>query len=109
MLGGLIEANLEQHPERRRDFDALAARVGLQATDIEEAVTLDFERGRLTVHSALLPGCAVTIRADSETVIALSNQDYRRILAALFGGRLRIDGMRHLGTLNRVTRVFSVK
>ena len=109
MLGGLIEANLEQHPDRRGDFAALEGRVAIQATDIDEAVTLDFRRGTLVVHSRLLPETSVTIRADSETVSALSTQDYRRIGGALLSRRLRIDGMRHVGMLNRVTRLFSVK
>jgi hypothetical protein len=36
MLGGLIEANVMANPEKRKDFDALAARVGIWVSDIEE-------------------------------------------------------------------------
>src|SRR5438094_1419821 len=42
MLGGLIRANVESREERRRDFDALAARVGLWLSDVEDGVPLDF-------------------------------------------------------------------
>ena len=52
VLGGLIEANVGARPERRRDFDSLQARVGIAVTDIDEAVTLEFQGGRLLVDGA---------------------------------------------------------
>jgi hypothetical protein len=73
MLGGLIEANVEGRPEKRGDFESLKARVGVFVTDIEEAVTLEFQGGRLVVHNGLQPGRDLTIRADAETVMQLSN------------------------------------
>ena len=44
MLGGLIEANVESRPERKKDFDVLGARVGIWVTDIDEGVTSTFKR-----------------------------------------------------------------
>jgi hypothetical protein len=123
MLGGLIEANVVANPEKRKDFDALAARVGIWVTDIEEGVTLVFDAGGLTVYNGLEPRRTITIRAEAETVMSLSNLKIgpfglpvyydgvgRGVALKLMRGKLRIDGMlTNIGTLNRVTRVFSVQ
>ena len=122
VLGGLIEANIGSRPEKRRDFDSLRARVCVYVTDIDAGVTLDFQGGSLVVHSALQEGCELTIRADSETVMQLSNirigfarmPNYldstgRDVVARMLRGRLRIHGLLgNLTTLNQVTRLFSV-
>ena len=122
MLGGLIEANVENRPEKRKDFETLAARVGIFVTDIDEGVTLDFQRGSLLVHNGLQPKRDITIRAEADTVMNLSNLKIgpfgmpvyydevgRGIAMKLVRGRLRIDGLiGNLATLNTVTRIFSV-
>jgi hypothetical protein len=122
MLGGLIMANVTARPERRRDFDDLMARVGVAITDIDEAVTLEFQRGHLVVHNGLQPGRDLTIRADAETVMQLSSvrigfagmPNYlggagRQVVARILRRQLRIDGiLGNLTTLNQVTRLFSV-
>jgi hypothetical protein len=122
MLGGLIEANVEASEERRRDFDDLRARVGVFVTDIDEGVTLDFQSGHLVVRCGLEPGRDVTIRADSETVMHLSNvrigfaglpnyldSNGREVVTRILRGTLRIEGIfGNLTVLNQVTRLFSV-
>jgi hypothetical protein len=123
MLGGLIEANVLADPSKRRDFDALTARVGIWVTDIDEGVTLVFESGRLTVYNGLEPRRTITIRAEAETVMSLSNLKIgvfrlpvyydgvgRGVALKLLQGKLKIDGMlANVATLNRVTRIFSVQ
>jgi hypothetical protein len=123
MLGGLIEANVAASPAKRKDFDELKARVGIFVTDIDEGVTLDFDGGALVVHNGLAPKRDITIRAEADTVMSLSNlrigplgmpvyfdQVGRGIAARLLRRRLRIDGLLgNLATLNSVTRIFSVK
>ena len=123
MLGGLIQANVQGKPERRRDFDQLRAGVGVWVTDIDEGVTLEFKGGSLTVHNGLTPGRDLTIRADADTVMSLSNlriglfnlpvyydQVGRGVAAKMFTGRLRVEGLvGNLATLNMVTRIFSVQ
>lgn len=123
MLGGLIEANAENSAAKRKDFDALEARVGVFVTDIDEGVTLEFERGTLTVHNGLKPKRDLTIRADADTVMNLSNLRIgmfglpvyfdavgRGVVAKMVTGRLRIDGLLgNIATLNSVTRIFSVR
>ena len=122
MLGGLIEANVVSRPEKLKDFHNLKARVGIFVTDIDEAVTLDFEGGHLLVRNGLADGRDVTIRADADTVMQLSNvrigfggvPNYldstgREVAGKMLRGRLKIEGLvGNLTTLNRVTRLFSV-
>ena len=123
MLGGLIGANVTSRPEKKQDFDTLVARVGIWVTDIDEGVTLAFDAGKLTVHNGLEPNRTITIRAEAETVMSLSNLKIglfgmpvyydevgRGVAAKLLQGRLKIDGMlSNIATLNRVTRIFSVQ
>jgi hypothetical protein len=123
MLGGLIEANVQTRPEKRKDFESLAARVGIFVTDIDEGVTLDFQNGSLVVHSGLQPKRDITIRAEAATVMNLSNLKIgmfgmpvyfdevgRDIVLKLMQGKLRIDGiLGNVATLNTVTRIFSVQ
>jgi hypothetical protein len=123
MLGGLIEANVQANASKHKDFDALSARVGIWVTDIDEGVTLVFESGRLTVYNGLEPRRTITIRAEAETVMSLSNLKIgvmgmpvyydgvgRGVALKLLQGKLKIDGMlTNVATLNRVTRIFSVQ
>jgi hypothetical protein len=122
MLGGLIEANVSAGLEKQSDFRALRARVGIEVVDIDEAVTLDFVEGRLTVYNGLKPNRAITISGDSETVMQLSNlrvglfglpvidSTSREVVTKVATRRLRIDGLPlHALLLNRLTRVFSVR
>jgi len=122
MLGGLIEANVGNRPEKQKDFDSLEARVGIWVTDIDEGVTLDFQKGHLVVHNGLWPKRDITIRAEAGTVMNLSNLKIglfgmpvyydgvgREVAGKLVLGKLRIEGLLgNLATLNTVTRIFSV-
>lgn len=123
MLGGLIEANVEGRPEKKKDFVDLGARVGIFVTDIDEGVTLDFQKGHLVVHNGLQPRRDITIRAEADTVMNLSNLKIgpfgmpvyfdevgRGVVAKLAQRKLRIDGLLgNIATLNTVTRIFSVQ
>lgn len=123
MLGGLIEANIAASAPKRKDFDDLRARVGVFVTDIDEGVTLDFGKGALVVYNGLQPNRDLTIRAEADTVMSLSNLKIglfgmpvyydevgRGVATKLLRGKLRIDGLLgNLATLNSVTRVFSVQ
>jgi hypothetical protein len=123
MLGGLIEANVRSRPEKERDFESLKARVGIWVTDIDEGVTLEFKGGKLVVHNGLKPRRTLTIRADADTVMSLSNLKIgllglpvyydevgRGVALKLLTGKLKIDGLLpNVMTLNSVTRIFSVQ
>ena len=123
MLGGLIEANVRSNPGKERDFDSLKARIGIWVTDIDEGVTLDFKGGKLVVHNGLKPRRTLTIRADADTVMSLSNLKIgllglpvyydevgRGVALKLVTGKLKIEGLLpNVMTLNTVTRIFSVQ
>ena len=123
MLGGLIDANIETSRAKHKDFDELDASVGIWVTDIDEGVTLEFQRGTLVVHNGLTPKRDITIRAEADTVMSLSNLKIgmfgmpvyydevgRGVALKLVRGRLRIDGMLgNIATVNTVTRIFSVR
>ena len=123
MLGGLISANVLANPQKQKDFDTLVARVGIWVTDIDEGVTLVFDAGRLTVYNGLEPRRTITIRAEAETVMSLSNLKIgplglpvyydgvgRGVALKLLRGKLQIDGLvPNIATLNCVTRIFSVQ
>ena len=123
MLGGLIRANVEARPEKRKDFEELETTVGIVVTDIDESVTLEFQHGHLTVHNGLLRNRAITVRGDSDTVMELSSlrigpfglpvyvdSTGRDVVRKLLGGKLKIDGMlSNIFSLNAVTRILSVQ
>ncbi|MHB8611531.1 MAG: hypothetical protein ACYDAL_03740 [Candidatus Dormibacteraceae bacterium] len=123
MLGSLIEANVKASPKKRQDFDRLVARVGIWVTDIDEGVTLAFDAGKLSVYNGLEARRTITIRAEAETVMSLSNLKIgilglpvyydevgRAVASKLLQGKLKIDGLLpNIATLNRVTRIFSVQ
>jgi hypothetical protein len=123
MLGGLIEANVLANAEKKKDFDTLVARVGIWVTDIDEGVTLVFDAGRLSVYNGLESQRTITIRAEAETVMSLSNLKIgvfglpvyydevgRSVAVKLLRGKLKIDRMLpNIATVNRVTRIFSVQ
>ena len=121
MLGTLLAQNVEQHRDKYEAFRRIDADVAIEVRDLGESVTFSFAGERCTVRNGLAGRPRVRLRTDSETLMALSSvrigplglpnyvdANGRAVLRALATGRLRIDGMRHVGTLNRVTRVFSV-
>ena len=119
MLGGVIEANLAAHPERR---DLLRpGLVAIVAPDAGVAVTLRLAPGRVTVADGILGRPDLVIRTDSETLTDLTavplrfgfpdvlTSEGRAVAGKLRSGRLKIRGMlRHAGLLSRISRVLSV-
>jgi hypothetical protein len=121
MLGTLLAQNVERHPEKYRDFRRVNAAIVFHITDLGSAVTLSFDGDRCTVHEGTVGRPRVLLRTDSATLMGMSQvrigplglPNYvdpagRAVLQAMASGRLRIQGIRHLITLNRVTRLFSV-
>jgi hypothetical protein len=119
MLGGLIEANLRQHPER----EALLrpAVVGITAPDADVSVTLQIAPGRVGVANGLQGKPHLLVTTDSDTLIELSSvplrfglpdsltKGGRAVNAKLFRGTIKVHGMtRHLGKLARLNKLLSV-
>ena len=127
MLADLVRQNLESKPHKMPDFDALVGNVALVADDADTALTLSFNRGKLTVHGGIHGIPDVTVRGSSDAILAMSNvpltrpfalpiptdrsalEVVRGMLRATRTGELRIYGMfGNLGLLSKLTRVMSV-
>jgi hypothetical protein len=121
MVAELLRANVESSDRKRAAFLRMKGSVGLIATDAEVKVTLVFDRGRCVVHDGILDGTAVTVTADSDSILELSNvrlvgglpfyfdKPGRAVVSKVFGRAIRIRGLlRHPVTLTRLGIVLSV-
>ncbi len=121
MLAEMLRANLESKPEKAKVFDKLRASVYLFAQDAETGMTMDFDRGKLTVHGGQVGKPDISIATDSATLLELANikikmgmpwyfdQTGREVIRKMLKGELKIKGMfTHLGALTKVTKVMSV-
>ena len=121
MMGTLLAQNVERSPQKFDDFRRVESDVLIEVSDLGEAITLSFTGDRCTIHNGARGRPRVRIRTDSETLMGLSqlhigrlgmpnyfDENGKAVLRAMARGRLRIGGMHHVATLNRVTRLFSV-
>lgn len=121
MMGTLLAQNVERSPQKFQDFRRVESSVLIDVSDLGEAITLSFVGDRCTIHNGARGHARVRIRTDSDTLMALSqlhigrlglpnyfDESGKTVLRAMSKGKLRIGGMHHIATLNRVTRLFSV-
>jgi hypothetical protein len=129
MLADLVRQNLDAKPHKKGDFAAIGGVVSIVADDADVALTLRFDRGRLTIHDGIVGIPDMTIRGPSDTILALSNlplttrlglplpsprdreamKTVRAVFEAMRGGKFHVYGMAfHLPMLMRLTRVMSV-
>jgi len=121
MMGTLLAQNVERVPKKFEDFRRVDSDVLIDVKDLGEVITLSFRGERCTIHNGRVGHPRVSISTDSETLMGLSmlhigalglpnyfDEPGRNVLRAMRTGKLRIRGMHHLGTLNRITRLFSV-
>jgi len=120
MVGGLIEANLERHPQREGLLRP--AVVDLVAIDADVATSLQLDRTGVRVANGIANGRAhLRLTADSMALVELAATPLRLGLPDVFDpeGRLvarkvlardiRIEGLlRHPLTLSRLSRLLSV-
>ena len=123
MLAGLLEQNLADRPAKQRSFHRLIGRVAIVVEDANVAVTLQFEGGSLTVHDGIVGIPDVTVRADSDDVMAMSlvellprvgwpdprGEGFRKVVRASMDKRIRVHGaLTNVPLLLRLTRILSV-
>jgi hypothetical protein len=121
MMFNLIKQNLEQNPEKIKDFNSLDANVAIEARDIQIIIGLEFKQGNLTVSKGSSFKPDLHIITDSETILALClikikfglpyffDANGFKILKKLLAGDLIIKGlMGHFVALVKLTKVFSV-
>ena len=120
MLGGLIEANLQAHPER----EALVARpatFSVRARDAGVDVSIRFTPTQVTIRNGIVGRPNVQIETDSDSLIGLSSvplkfgfpdamtKEGRDVNRRLFRGELKVRGLlRHPGKLARLNKLLSV-
>jgi hypothetical protein len=119
MLGGLIEANLEAHPDRERLL--MPGVIVVTAPDAEVSVTLSMSPGRVDVSNGVKGRPDLIVRADSDTLIDLSSvplrfglpdtmtKEGRAVTGKLMKGEIKVKGMyRAPGKLARLNKLLSV-
>jgi hypothetical protein len=119
ILGGLIEANLAQHPER--EVLLKPAVVGITAPDVGVSITLQIAPGRVGIANGLQGKPHLLVQANSDTLIELSSvplrfglpdnmtKDGRAVTGSLLKGRIKVRGMtRHVARLARLNKLLSV-
>lgn len=120
MLADMLRGNLENKPERVKDFNALNISIGIEATDAETQITLAFANGKLTVHKGLVnPGIVITTDSTSLLELAGLNIKYgmpwyfdekgMAVVKKLLKREVKIKGLLvHPLALTRLTKVMSV-
>ena len=121
MVAELLRANVESSAYKKKVFSRMKGSVGLVATDAEVKVTLVFDRGRCVVYDGVREGTGVSVSADSDSIIELSNlrlvgglpwyfdKAGRAVASKAFRRAIRIRGLlRHPVTLTRLGIVLSV-
>jgi hypothetical protein len=73
MLGDMIKANITNNPAKVKDFNKLEGNVWLTATDAGVEMTLEFNKGSLTIHDGKYGKPIIQIATDSMTLMELAN------------------------------------
>jgi hypothetical protein len=120
MLGGLIEANLEQHPERLALLSK-SSTYAITAPDADVSVTIHLGPDGVRVANGVRGTPHVSVRAQSDDLIALSSvplrfglpdamtSEGRAVLKKLLSGRLKVKGVvTQSGRLGRLNKLLSV-
>ena len=120
MLGGLIEANLNAHPDRVALLRKRAV-YAIVAPDVDVAVSIRLYRGTVTVRNGVIGRPDVLIRATSGDLIGLSSvplkfglpdlmtKEGRDVNRKVMKGHLKVKGMlAHPGKLARLNKLMSV-
>ncbi len=72
MMLELLRQNMADHPAKLAHFAKMRGRVTLVAEDIDAAVTLRFDAGKLSVHRGVHGIPDLVIRGDSNVLVDLS-------------------------------------
>lgn len=123
MLAQLVRQNLDERPTKKRTIASMHGRVALVVVDLGLSVTLEFDRGELTVHDGIVGIPDVTVRADSEWHTKMSlveleprfglpdprGEVAREVFDASRRGDVKVYGMLgSLGLMLRLTKLLSV-
>jgi hypothetical protein len=65
MLRDLLTQNLEQNPPKFLDFNKLNIPIGLNVSDAEIKLTLEFSKGSLTIYNGIKDNAGLNITAEN--------------------------------------------
>lgn len=124
MMVQLLRQNVLDHASKRADFERMRGRVALLAEDLDAAVTLCFDRGKLSVHRGVRGLPDVALRGTAEALVDLSRMPMdarlpglpdlrsevaRAVFRAFRQRRLRLLGAAgHPALTLRLSRVLSI-
>jgi hypothetical protein len=120
MIGGLIQGNLDAHPERAALLSS-SATYAIVAPDVDVGVSIRLHEGSVTVRNGLVGKPDIVITADSDSLLGLSSvplrfgfpdamtKEGREVTRKLLKGELKVKGllMRPL-KLARLNKLLSV-
>lgn len=122
LMAEMIKTNLENKPERLKDFILLKGDVWITASDADTDMTMAFDHGRMKVHGGKVGKPILRISTDSSTLLDLANLQIKfgmpyyfdevgvMVLKKLLTGGLKIKGLvTHNLALTRLTKIISVK
>ncbi len=120
MIGGLIQGNLDAHPDRAALLSSPAT-YAIVAPDVDVAVSIRLQGGSVTVRNGLVGRTDIVITADSDMLLGLSSvplrfglpdattKEGREVTGKLFNGQLKVKGLlMHPLKLARLNRLLSV-
>lgn len=124
MMVQLLRQNLLDHAQKLAEFVQMRGRVALVAEDIDAAVTLCFDQGKLRVHKGVHGIPDLVVRGHSDALVDLSRippdarlrflpdvraEATRSVLRAFRDKRLQIfGGLSHPALMLRLSHVLSV-
>lgn len=117
----LLTGNVEKSASKQKVYKRMKGVAAINLPDIEAAVTLIFEKGKLTIEAGIVrnPGIIITTSYDVVTDLNLLtirgglpyyfDAPGRVVIGHLLHGRLKIKGMfAHNILLTRLTKLMSV-
>lgn len=121
ILSELLESNLKQKPKKMKTFNKLYGAIAIDLKDIEAAITLFFQGGKLRIEQGIVGKPDLLIRTDSDKVIGLNSISIKfglpyyfdeagmTVLKQLLNGELKVEGMlAHPIMLTKLTKIMSV-
>jgi len=121
MLANLLEENIKGNPKKKAILRAMNTVVGIKITDIDLAITLDFNYGNLTLYEGIEITPQVMIETESAHMLELSNIPMRFGLPNLLSpqgkdmlklgltGKLKMTAMPwHMLNVLRLTQIMSI-
>jgi hypothetical protein len=117
----LLTGNIEKSEAKYLVYKKMRGIAAINLQDIETAISLHFNQGKLTIEQGISPDAAVVITTQSDKVMDLNmlrvrwglpyyfDEAGRNVLGLLLSGKIKIKGLlSHPVLLTRLTIIMSV-